>query len=285
MGPNEMRKPRLPLDRSTADRLAGGDLHPSDAPPGYERVAEVLFEAGRTPAIGLDTQVDARLLGDLVLAIGTSTEGSRGRTVLTERITAKVAALAAVTVLSATGAAAAATGNLPGPAQDAVAGVADAVGIDVPRSGDDDAEQVEVDAVTDPSAPGADEDDDGTTSTTAGGATAAHAGNPTDADDHGAAVSETARTTEATGRDKGAAVSEEARRNGGGNGQNGNGNGNGGGTTSTTIDDDTTSTTVDDDTTSTTVDDDDDDDRGSSGRGPGGSGSDDDRSGPNRGRG
>jgi hypothetical protein len=37
------------LDRETADRILAGDVHPSDAPPGYERLCE-LFEALREEA-------------------------------------------------------------------------------------------------------------------------------------------------------------------------------------------------------------------------------------------
>src|SRR3954463_13395411 len=38
--------PAISLDRDTADRMLGGDVRPSDAPPGFERLC-VLFDALR----------------------------------------------------------------------------------------------------------------------------------------------------------------------------------------------------------------------------------------------
>jgi hypothetical protein len=62
--------------------------------------------------------------------------------VLTELLTAKVAAAAAAVAIGATGTAAAATGNLPDPVQDRVAGVVSHVGIDLPDAASDTARRV-----------------------------------------------------------------------------------------------------------------------------------------------
>lgn len=175
---NEMLARRFPLDEGTADRLAAGELHPHDAPPGYAAVAAVLSSA---QADLVPTEIDQALLGSMVRAITTSssTPTVRTQTMLSKLLSAKIATIAAAAVLTSAGAAAAATGNLPAPAQDAVAEAASHVGFDLPASGDDH-----------PTGNG---------------------DNPTEADAHGAEVSETARTTESTGADKGAEVSETAR--------------------------------------------------------------------------
>lgn len=86
-----------------------------------------------------------------------------------------IAALSAVTVSGS--AAAAATGNLPTSLQDKVANVVEHVGVDLPGGHDIDA-------------------DDG--------------GEPTDSEGKGAEISEIARTTENTGVDKGAEISDAA---------------------------------------------------------------------------
>jgi hypothetical protein len=176
MEPNEMRKHRLPLDDTTADRLAGGELAPADSPPGYHRVAEVLTGARSGFAA---TEVDPALLREMVRAVESSPEPLRNPSIMSKLRTTKVATIAAAVVISTTGAAAAATGNLPGPAQDAVSDAVSHVGLDLPASGDDHP--------------------------------TGNVDNPTTNDEHGVDVSDVARTTDATGRDKGAAVSETAR--------------------------------------------------------------------------
>jgi hypothetical protein len=173
---DEMRTHRLPLDDATADRLAAGELHPHDAPPGYAGVARLLTDAPLGPA---GTEIGAELLGAMVRAIDSRPTNVRTRPVLSKLLTAKVATAVAAVAFATTGAAAAATGNLPDPAQDAVSDAVSHVGLELPTGSEDH-----------PTGP---------------------ADNPTDADDHGATVSEVARTTEATGAEKGAAVSEAAR--------------------------------------------------------------------------
>lgn len=173
---HEMRNHRSPLDDTTADRLAAGGLHPSDAPPGYSGVARVLTDA-RSGLVA--TEVDADLLGAMVRAIKASPTNVRTPSMISKLLTAKVGTVAAALVFTTAGAAAAAGGHLPAPAQDAVAAAASHVGFDLPASGEDH-----------PTGP---------------------SDNPTDSDSHGAEVSDTARTTDATGADKGAAISDAAR--------------------------------------------------------------------------
>lgn len=270
MGPPEMRRPRLPLDRSTADRLAAGQLDPRDAPPGYAAVAHLLHAAAHRPAALGSERIDDALRGQVVailtadvlapadlaattaplaaVAAAPPTAWSAPEP-RTRRVTTRVATLAAVGVLSASGMAAAATGNLPDPAQDAVSRVAGFVGVDLPEGGGDAVPVGTVDDVADPAT-------DPTTDPTAPPAgdgreqdTAARSGPPS-ADElppaagHGSAVSETARSSFDTGREHGQAVSEQARSKSQGNGNSGNGNGNGNGGSGTST---TTPTTVDQD--------------------------------------
>jgi hypothetical protein len=161
---------RTILDDGTADRLAAGELDPADAPPGYAGVAAVLRDArGHGPQ-----PVDEELVAAMVRATAAGPRLVRKPTMRTNRRSAKLAGLAAAALFATAGTAAAATGNLPDPAQDAVADAADAVGIDLPEG-------------------------------------TGNAENPTDADTHGEEVSEVARTTDATGREHGEVVSEVAR--------------------------------------------------------------------------
>jgi hypothetical protein len=172
----EMRNHRFPLDDATADRLMAGEVHPSDAPPGYAGVARILIEARSGLAA---TEIDAALLGSLVRAIQTSPDNVRTPSMFSKLLTAKVGTVAAALVFSTAGAAAAAGGHLPAQAQDTVSKAAAHVGFTLPASGDDHA--------------------------------TGNADNPTDSDSHGTDVSNTARSTDASGADKGAAVSEVAR--------------------------------------------------------------------------
>ena len=213
-----MRRRGHPLDETTADRLVGGELTPAEAPPGYDEVVRLLAQVRHQDLV---TDPDDRFLGDLVLAI-TATPEAGATTTPVRRLTAKAGALAAVALLTTAGAAAAATGNLPGPAQDAVAGVAERVGLDLPDSDEDVTTGDDTDDVADDATGGTEDgtgtgddggDGDDATEGTGDGTKppTGHADNPTDADEHGATVSDVARTTEATGRDKGAEVSDTAR--------------------------------------------------------------------------
>jgi hypothetical protein len=122
------------LDDLTGERLLRGSLGPEDAPPGYAPVALLLGQArgGLERAdLGCD---DAVVAGLAAAVLDNPSTDPRRRPVITKLLTAKAAAVAAALTLSAT-AAAASTGNLPGPAQHALARVAAHAGLDLPDSG------------------------------------------------------------------------------------------------------------------------------------------------------
>ncbi len=129
---NEMK--RFALDDLTADRLLAGKLAPEDAPPGYQAIAQaVQTAAGTSPAI--ETTRDAATVAVVVEALRSSAKPplrARRKSMLAQLLSAKVAAIAAVTVLGAT-AAAAATNTLPAPAQTAVSDAASHVGLAIPK--------------------------------------------------------------------------------------------------------------------------------------------------------
>lgn len=197
MEPIEMRKHRFPLDSDTIDRLLDGQIDPHDAPPGYAAMAALLSDAAATapPA----KEIDDALLGAMVHAIRTSPNPTIDRkpTMISKVLTAKIGVIAAGLVVSTTGAAAAASGSLPAPAQDAIAKAVSHIGVDIPTAdgthptGDDH-----------PSA-----DDHPSTDDHPTGA----GDNPTDADQHGTDVSGVTRDSEQSGADKGAEVSDTAK--------------------------------------------------------------------------
>ena len=189
-----MRRHQRSLDDVTAERLLQGRVGADDAPPGYGTVAELLAACRARPS---DPPADAALVAAMVEAIdagptSNSPVAPRRKPVLSQLLSAKAAAAFAAVALSATGAAAA-TGTLPDAAQDGVAEAASHIGIHLPSSADDHARQAKDNGKADEDHGKAGEDHGAST------------------DNHGAVVSETARTTEATGRDKGEAVSTVAR--------------------------------------------------------------------------
>jgi hypothetical protein len=112
------------LDDLTAERLLRGEVEPADAPPGYEGLAALVRQA-RQPATREELMVGAALPSTHPINPRVAGPGRGGRRV------ARAAALAAVVGLGAT-AAAAGTGNLPDPAQNALARAASHVGVDLP---------------------------------------------------------------------------------------------------------------------------------------------------------
>lgn len=116
----------------------------------------------------------------------------RHRPMLARTLGAKVAALAAVVTVGATGAAAA-NGALPDPAQDAIASAAERIGVDLPRSDDPAETDGGADVRSDDTGTRLDDDPAGS------------------ADDHGETVSTVARSGDETGRDHGESVSDAAR--------------------------------------------------------------------------
>lgn len=133
--PDEMRRPGL--DDDTLERLLAGRIDPADAPPGYSEVARVVRAA-------VASVEDVELLRegeDVATALGlvsrwsSASTPSHGRSRQMKTLSHRVK-LAGVVVLGtlagSTGLAAA--GVLPDPAQDALSGVLERVGISVPAS-------------------------------------------------------------------------------------------------------------------------------------------------------
>ena len=108
----------LALDEGTAERMLGGRLDPADAPPAYVRAAMIL-EAIAAPPSSDELADEAAAVASLAAVARSSPHPAARRrpTVLTKLLSAKIAAAAAAAALSVGGVAAAATGNLPDPAQ------------------------------------------------------------------------------------------------------------------------------------------------------------------------
>jgi hypothetical protein len=126
---------RLALDEGTAERLLAGRLDPADAPPGYGRVAAVLAAVSAPP----DTEElagQAAIVAVFAAAARSHSPQSidpRRSRVLTKLLTVKAAA-AVLGVLMGGGVAAAATGNLPAPAQQAAHAVLGGAGVPAPAA-------------------------------------------------------------------------------------------------------------------------------------------------------
>jgi hypothetical protein len=117
----EMRRPftdpdPLALDEETVERLLAGDLPPSQAPPGYAQVA-ALLAATAAPPTPEELAGQAEVLAELRAVTRTRRAGAHTRRAARppRRRWAGLAAAALVGALVTGGAAAAATGNLPGP--------------------------------------------------------------------------------------------------------------------------------------------------------------------------
>ena len=126
---------RLALDEGTAERLLTGRMAPADAPPGYARAAAMLAAVSAPP--------DAEELGGEATIVAVFAAAARSRPVdvrlltprrsrvLTKLLTLKAAA-ALLGVLATGGVAAAATGNLPDPAQQAAHALLGGAGVPAP---------------------------------------------------------------------------------------------------------------------------------------------------------
>ena len=178
--PDEMR--RLALDRDTANRLAAGLIDPDDAPPGYAAVARLVRSLRVEPAPRelRRQEHDVKAFASVVASeqpardVGRAQRRSRMRPVVRK---ARIAAIVVVGTLALTTGAAMA-GALPGAAQGVAHDMLAKLGITVPGPNE-------------------------------------HAGTHPDtrgnsAGTKGSTISDVARTTTATGIDKGAAVSSAA---------------------------------------------------------------------------
>jgi hypothetical protein len=140
----EMRRPftdpdPLALDEETVERLLAGDLPPSQAPPGYARVAALLAATTAEPTPE-ELAGQAEVLAELRTVTRTRRAGAHARRAGTHtrraagpprRRWAGLAAAALVGALVTGGAAAAATGNLPVPVRDAARSILGTVGGDL----------------------------------------------------------------------------------------------------------------------------------------------------------
>lgn len=120
------------LDEATAERLLSGRLDPDDAPPRYAGVARAAAEAASTRPATADDALVAAMAREVRAA---PREPATGRKPMLTAVSAKVAAIVAAVTLGTAGAAAAAvTGNLPGPVQNGVSGAASHIGLDLPEA-------------------------------------------------------------------------------------------------------------------------------------------------------
>ena len=126
---------RLALDEGTAERLLAGRLSPADAPPGYGRVAAVLAAASAPPDAD-ELAGESAVVAVFAAAARSHPVGVRLLTPRRSQVFAKLltlkAAAAVLGVLVSGGVAAAATGNLPAPAQQAAHALLGGAGVPAP---------------------------------------------------------------------------------------------------------------------------------------------------------
>jgi hypothetical protein len=130
-----MNPHRQTLDDDSASRMLQGLVHPDDAPPGYSSVAGLLASAAQLPPLAEDA--GTATISAMVEVIRTGAvptpETSRRRSMLGKLFAGKALVAMATVALTATGAAAA-TGTLPAPVQDAVSEAVSHVGVDLPAN-------------------------------------------------------------------------------------------------------------------------------------------------------
>ena len=119
----------LALDEETVERLLAGDLPPSQVPPGYAR-GEALLAATTAPPTPEELAGQAEVLAELRAVTRPRRAGAHTRRAAgpPRRRWAGLAAAALVGALVTSGAAAAATGNLPGPVRDVARNILDTAG-------------------------------------------------------------------------------------------------------------------------------------------------------------
>jgi hypothetical protein len=172
----------LPLDGETADRLLAGRIAPEDAPPGYGPVVRLL-DAASADAGADELEHESEMVAAFALVARSSAPAGSVPRRLTMPFTLSRVRLAAAGVMAAlvTSAGLASAGSLPGAAQDVASEMLAKLGISVPGPNDR--------AGTNPH-------DRGNSNVAA--------------DSKGSEISELARTTEASGVEKGAVVSTAA---------------------------------------------------------------------------
>jgi hypothetical protein len=132
-----MRPNRHPLDADSATRMLQGAVHPDDAPPGYGPVAGLLASASVLPTVDEDAAgATVSAMVEAIRGSASNPETSRRTSMLKKLLAGKALAAVGVIALTASGAAAA-TGSLPDPVQNVVAGAVSHVGIDIPQPGDE----------------------------------------------------------------------------------------------------------------------------------------------------
>jgi hypothetical protein len=121
----------LALDEETVERLLAGDLPPSQAPPAYAQVAALLAATVAEPTPE-ELAGRSEVLAELRAVTRTRRAGAHTRraTRPPRRRWAGLAAVALVGALVTGGAAAAASGNLPGPVGDAARSILGTIGGD-----------------------------------------------------------------------------------------------------------------------------------------------------------
>jgi len=182
---------RFAIDADTVERLLNGALTPEDAPHRFGEVAALLHTAALPTSSALDGEAAA--VESVVEAIRSAPAAQpvpRRKTVLTK---AKIAAAGVVGALTLTSGLAAANA-LPGAAQTVASDALDKIGVSVPSPNDH--------AGDHPNGRGKSGEHHDTT------ADANNGNKPTD--NKGAEISNLARTTDATGADKGAVISNTA---------------------------------------------------------------------------
>jgi hypothetical protein len=128
-----MNPHRQTLDDDSASRMLQGLVHPDDAPPGYASVAGLLASAAQFPPLPEDagTTTICAMVEEIRAGAAPTPENSRRRSMLGKLFAGKALVAMATVALTASGAAAA-TGSLPAPVQDAVSKAVSHVGVDLP---------------------------------------------------------------------------------------------------------------------------------------------------------
>lgn len=188
------RRAPLSLDDGTADRLLDGSMGSDDAPPEYRGVAGVLSALGR-PAAPASPLEESGAVASLAVHLAGEPAATPRRSIVSVR--RRMAMLGSTGLIGVAGLTSglAAAGALPGAAQGVAADMLAKVGVTVPGPDEHSGGHPDVRGRSDEIA-----DDD-----------VAPAGSGAEGSQgQGAEISELARTTSATGVDKGAAISDAA---------------------------------------------------------------------------